>query len=124
MSEAVSQQPGSPEGAGSPRKADVRSLIEQVVKMLVDEPNEVFVDENRRGGTLEIDVEVAQKDIGKIIGKQGRTIRALRTLADAAAGKQNLRCSLELIEEDEEDGDYEDEDGETSDGDAGDDQQP
>src|SRR5690349_12114832 len=111
MSEAASQQPGSPEGAVSPRKPDVRTLIEQVVKMLVDEPNEVFVDENRRGGTLEIDVEVAQKDIGKIIGKQGRTIRALRTLADAAAGKQNLRCSLELIEEDEEDGDYEDEDG-------------
>ena len=118
MSEATQQPPES----ASPRKGDVRSLIEQVVKMLVDEPNEVFVDENRRGGTLEIDVEVAQKDIGKIIGKQGRTIRALRTLADAAAGKQNLRCSLELIEEDEEDGDYEDEEGgeETS----GDDQQP
>jgi uncharacterized protein len=118
MSEATPQ----PTESASPRKADVRTLIEQVVKMLVDEPNEVFVDENRRGDTLEIDVEVAQKDIGKIIGKQGRTIRALRTLADAAAGKQNLRCSLELIEEDEEDGDYEDEDGteETS----GDDQQP
>jgi predicted RNA-binding protein YlqC (UPF0109 family) len=122
MSEAASQQPASPEG-GAPRKGDVRLLIEQVVKMLVDEPNEVFVDENRRGGTLEIDVEVAQKDIGKIIGKQGRTIRALRTLADAAAGKQNLRCSLELIEEDEEDGDYEDESGDGG-GDDADDQQP
>ena len=118
MSEATPQ----PTESSSPRKADVRALVEQVVKMLVDEPNEVFVDENRRGGTLEIDVEVAQKDIGKIIGKQGRTIRALRTLADAAAGKQNLRCSLELIEEDEEDGDYEDEDG--SDEASADDQQP
>lgn len=97
-------------------------LVEQVVKMLVDEPAEVFVDENRRGGTLEIDVEVAQKDIGKIIGKQGRTIRALRTLADAAAGKQNLRCSLELIEEDEEDGDYEDD--ENAEEGSGEDQQP
>jgi len=106
MSEATPQ----PTESASPRKADVRTLIEQVVKMLVDEPSEVFVDENRRGGTLEIDVEVAPKDIGKIIGKQGRTIRALRTLADAAAGKQNLRCSLELIEEDEEDG-YEDDEG-------------
>ena len=106
MSEAT--QPT--ESAAAPRKSDVRLMIEQVVKMLVDEPNEVYVDENRRGGTLEIDVEVAPKDIGKIIGKQGRTIRALRSLADAAAGKQNLRCSLELIEEDEEDGDYADDD--------------
>jgi hypothetical protein len=118
MSEATPQ----PTESSSPRKGDVRSLVEKVVKMLVDEPNEVFVDENRRGGTLEIDVEVAQKDIGKIIGKQGRTIRALRTLADAAAGKQNLRCSLELIEEDEEDGDYDDEgDGEET---SGNEQQP
>jgi hypothetical protein len=120
MSEAASQQPASSEGGASSRKGDVRLLIEQVVKMLVDEPNEVFVDENRRGGTLEIDVEVAPKDIGKIIGKQGRTIRALRTLADAAAGKQNLRCSLELVEEDEEDGDDYEDDG----GNEADDQQP
>lgn len=112
MSEAM--QPTS-ESAAPARKADVRLLIEQVVKMLVDEPTEVFVDEERHGGTLEIDVEVAPKDIGKIIGKQGRTIRALRTLADAAASKQNLRCSLELIEEDDEDGDYDDE----GDGDEG-----
>lgn len=111
MSEAT--QPTAEQA--TPRKGDVRLLIEQVVKMLVDEPNQVFVDENRRGGTLEIDVEVAPKDIGKIIGKQGRTIRALRTLAEAAAGKQNLRCSLELIEEDEEDSDYED-DGQAEEG--------
>jgi predicted RNA-binding protein YlqC (UPF0109 family) len=119
MSEAT---PTPAEPTATPRKADVRLMIEQVVKMLVDEPNEVFVDENRRGGTLEIDVEVAQKDIGKIIGKQGRTIRALRSLADAAAGKQNLRCSLELIEEEEEDdGDYEDDDNSS---DSADEQQP
>lgn len=118
MSEAT---PLPVETSAALRKADVRLMIEQVVKMLVDEPTEVFVDENRRGGTLEIDVEVAQKDIGKIIGKQGRTIRALRSLADAAAGKQNLRCSLELIEEDEDDADYEDDESTDS---AEEDQQP
>ena len=120
MSEAT---PSPIEAPAAPRKADVRLMIEQVVKMLVDEPNEVYVDENRRGGTLEIDVEVATKDIGKIIGKQGRTIRALRSLADAAAGKQNLRCSLELIEEDEDDTDGE-LDGDDESADQADNQQP
>ena len=88
--------------AAEARTGDVRLLIEQVVKAIVDSPDEVIVEEvNRTGSSLELELQVAQKDIGKVIGKQGRTIRSLRTLAQAAGVVQNLRCNLELLEEDE-----------------------
>ncbi|HUS19191.1 MAG TPA: KH domain-containing protein [Terriglobales bacterium] len=91
--------------AAEARTGDVRLLIEQVVKAIVDSPDEVIVEEVKRtGNSLELELEVAQKDIGKVIGKQGRTIRSLRTLAQAAGIVQNLRCNLELLEEDEDEG--------------------
>lgn len=81
---------------------DIRLLIEQVVKAIVDTPQDVIVEEVKRtGNSLELELQVAQKDIGKVIGKQGRTIRSLRTLAQAAGVVQNLRCNLELLEEDD-----------------------
>ncbi len=88
--------------AAETHPGDIRLLIEQVVKAIVDAPDEVFVDEVKRtGSSLELEIEVAPKDIGKVIGKQGRTIRSLRTLAQAAGMVQNLRCNLELLEEDD-----------------------
>lgn len=81
---------------------DIRLLIELVVKAIVDSPQDVMVEEIKRtGDSLELELQVAQKDIGKVIGKQGRTIRSLRTLAQAAGVVQNLRCNLELLEEDD-----------------------
>ncbi|HUR37800.1 MAG TPA: KH domain-containing protein [Terriglobales bacterium] len=102
--------PGTPGPEATPaaeaRTGDIRLLIEQVVKAIVDSPDEVIVEEvNRTGNSLELELEVAQKDIGKVIGKQGRTIRSLRTLAQAAGIVQNLRCNLELLEEDDVDED-------------------
>ena len=74
-----------------------------MVKMIVDHPEEVSVEEGKseRGGAA-LNLRVAQTDVGKIIGKQGRTIRSLRNLVSAAAAKQNKYYSLEIIEEDSE----------------------
>lgn len=88
--------------AAEARTGDVRLLIEHVVKAIVEFPDEVIVDEVKRSGSnVELELQVAPKDIGKVIGKQGRTIRSLRTLAQAAGVVQNLRCNLELLEEDD-----------------------
>src|SRR5438067_1378900 len=83
--------------------ADVRQLVEEVVKMIVDHPEEVTVEEGKseRGGAA-LNLRVAQTDVGKVIGKQGRTIRSLRNLVSAAAMKQNKYYALEVIEEDSE----------------------
>lgn len=95
----------SPSGVREPRTsaapADVRVLVEQVVKMIVDHPEEVAVEEatGERGGAA-LNLRVAPTDVGKVIGKQGRTIRSLRNLVSAAAMKQNRYYSLEIIEED------------------------
>ena len=76
----------------------MREAIEMIVKSLVDEPETVDIREVDRNGTMLIEVRVAQQDVGKIIGKQGRTIRALRSLARIAGGKQNRRYLLEIVE--------------------------
>jgi predicted RNA-binding protein YlqC (UPF0109 family) len=70
-----------------------------IVKSLVDDKETVDVREveQRNGATL-LEVRVSPQDIGKIIGKQGRTIRALRSLARIAATKQNRRYLLEIVE--------------------------
>jgi predicted RNA-binding protein YlqC (UPF0109 family) len=77
----------------------MRDAIEMIVKSLVDDKGTVDIREveQRNGATL-IEVRVAPEDIGKIIGKQGRTIRALRSLARIAGGKQNRRYLLEIVE--------------------------
>lgn len=77
----------------------MRDAIEMIVKSLVDEKETVDVREveQRNGATL-IEVRVAQTDIGKIIGKQGKTIRALRSLARIGGAKQNRRYLLEIVE--------------------------
>jgi predicted RNA-binding protein YlqC (UPF0109 family) len=101
MSEATS----SPAPAAAP-KPDLRLLLEHVVKSIVDQPAEVSIETEKDGSITVFNLRVAQKDVGKIIGKQGRTVRSLRTLLEAAGGKQNLRCELEIIE-DEDEGDPE-----------------
>lgn len=70
-----------------------------IVKSLVDDKETVDVREvDQRNGATLIEVRVAQEDIGKIIGKQGKTIRALRSLARIGGAKQNRRYLLEIVE--------------------------
>ena len=76
----------------------MRDTIEMVVKALVDEPSAVDVREVQREGTTRIEVRVAQPDMGKVIGKQGRTVRALRSLVYAAGVKQHRRYVLDVVE--------------------------
>ena len=77
----------------------MRDAIELIVKALVDDTESVDVREiEQRNGTTLIEVRVSPGDVGKIIGKQGKTIRALRSLARIAGGKTNRRCLLEIVE--------------------------
>jgi len=76
----------------------MRDTIEIVVKALVDDSDAVDVREIDRNGTIRIEVRVAQPDMGKVIGKQGRTVRALRSLVYAAGLKQNRRYVLDVVE--------------------------
>ena len=71
-----------------------------IVKALVDEAENVDVREvEQKNGTTLIEVRVAPTDVGKIIGKQGKTIRALRSLARIGGSKKNRRFLLEIVEE-------------------------
>jgi len=75
--------------------ADVRTLIEKIAKWIVDAPDEVFVD-HLDDDVLEL--EVAENDVGKVIGRQGRNVRALRTLLSAAGVRARKRYTLEVID--------------------------
>jgi len=76
----------------------MKELIEYVAKLLVDKPEEVVATEIHSEKTTVIELKVAQSDIGKVIGKQGKTARALRTILNAAGRKIGSRCILEIIE--------------------------
>ncbi len=73
-------------------------LIEHMAKALVDNPDDVNVSEIEGERTSVIELAVAKEDLGKVIGKQGRTARAMRTLLTAASTKLNKRSVLEIIE--------------------------
>ncbi len=76
----------------------MKELIEYIVKALVDQPDQVRVVEVEGEKTSVIEISVAKEDLGKIIGKQGRTARALRTILTAASTKLKKRSVLEIIE--------------------------
>ncbi len=76
----------------------MRELIELIAKALVDYPDEVRVSEVEGEVTSVIEIRVAKSDLGKVIGKEGRTARAMRTLLTAASTKMKKRAVLEIIE--------------------------
>jgi hypothetical protein len=75
----------------------LKSLIEILVKALVDDPDSVAVNEVDEGTVITYEVTVAPDDIGKIIGKQGRVANALRTVAKAAALKENKNVYVKIL---------------------------
>ncbi len=76
----------------------MQELVEYIAKSLVDRPEEVRVFLEEKEDVIVLHLSVAKEDLGKIIGRQGRTARALRTLVNAASAKQERRCILEIEE--------------------------
>ncbi|MCC7203208.1 MAG: KH domain-containing protein [Nitrospirae bacterium] len=76
----------------------MKELIELIAKALVDSPSEVTVAEVEGEKATVLELRVAREDIGKVIGKQGRTARAMRTILSAAGTKLGKRCVLEILE--------------------------
>jgi predicted RNA-binding protein YlqC (UPF0109 family) len=76
----------------------MKDLIAEIVKALVDHPDEVFVNEIGGRHTTVLELRVAKTDMGKVIGKQGRTAQAIRTILSAAAGKTHKRHILEIVD--------------------------
>ena len=76
----------------------MRETVEMIVKALVDDTEAVEVREVERKDALLIEIRVAPSDMGKLIGRQGRTVRALRSLVHAASIKQNRRYVLDIVE--------------------------
>ena len=76
----------------------MQELVEYIAKSLVDRLEEVRVSLEEKEDVTVLHLSVAKEDLGKIIGRQGRTARALRTLVNAASAKQERRCILEIEE--------------------------
>lgn len=76
----------------------LKEMIEYIAKSLVDNPDDVHVSEVEGEQTSVIELKVAKEDLGKVIGKQGRTARAMRTLLGAASTKARKRAVLEILE--------------------------
>jgi predicted RNA-binding protein YlqC (UPF0109 family) len=78
---------------------EMRALVEEIAKVLVDEPEQVSVGAVDSGdGTTVLELRVSANDLGKVIGKQGRTARSIRTILAAASMKYRERYTLEIIE--------------------------
>jgi len=76
----------------------MKELISYIAKALVDNPEQVVVSEVEGNQTSVLELQVAKEDLGKVIGKQGRTARAMRTILSAASAKIKKRTVLEIIE--------------------------
>lgn len=76
----------------------MKELIDYIVKSLVDHPEEVSISEIEGNQTSVLELKVAKEDLGKVIGKQGRTARAMRTILSAASARAKKRTVLEILE--------------------------
>ena len=76
----------------------MKDLVEYVVKSLVEAPDDVTIEAFEEDGETLLEITVAGPDMGRVIGKSGRVINAIRTLAQVAAAKQGTRVAVELVE--------------------------
>ena len=76
----------------------MKELVEVIAKALVDHPEEVNVTERTDGDTLVIELRVAQPDMGKVIGKQGRIAKAIRSVVKAASAKSDVQAVVDIVQ--------------------------
>lgn len=76
----------------------MKDLVEVIAKSLVEHPDEVVVTEKDNGKTTVIELKVAQSDMGKVIGKQGRIAKAIRSVVKAAASKSDKKVIVDIIQ--------------------------
>jgi uncharacterized protein len=76
-------------------------LVEYLVRSIVESPDEVEVDEYEEEGELVLEVKVADDDLGRVIGREGRVAKAIRTIARAAGAREDRRVSVDIIEDDD-----------------------
>ena len=74
----------------------MKELVEVIAKALVDNPDEVVVTEKAEGKNITVELHVAPADMGKVIGKQGRIAKAIRSVVKAASSKENIKWMLKL----------------------------
>jgi hypothetical protein len=80
------------------RKTDIKGLLEYLVRSLVEEPDQVAVLELEKEGVVIMELKVSASDRGRVIGKQGKTIKAIRKLLSAASSGSDRRIAVELVE--------------------------
>ena len=76
----------------------MKELVEVIAKSLVDNPDEVVVTENVKERVIVLELRVAQTDMGKVIGKQGRIAKAIRSVVKAAASKEDKKIIVEIVQ--------------------------
>ena len=75
----------------------MKELVEVLAKALVDNPDEVIVTEKTEGKNVIVELHVAASDMGKVIGRQGRIAKAIRSVVKAASSKDNIRVDVEIV---------------------------
>ena len=76
----------------------MKELVEVMAKALVDNPDEVVVTEKGNGKNITIELHVVASDMGKVIGKQGRIAKAIRSVVKAASSKDNIKVDVEIVQ--------------------------
>ena len=77
----------------------MKDAVEKIIRAIVGEPDAVTVDEITDGKNVRLDVRVAEHDMGRVIGREGRTVKAIRSVLFAAGQKQGKRFHLDLVED-------------------------
>ena len=80
-------------------EGELRTLVEFLARNLVTKPDQVSVTAARNGDSLVFELRVDKEDLGRVIGKQGRTAKSLRTILNAAASRASTKAALEIVEE-------------------------